>query len=173
MRHKLRLKSRKLKARSLEMMLLLSCTFIFSTVTAQESINGTGGSASGSGGSATYSVGQLVYQTYTGTGGSVAEGIQQPYEISVITAIEEAKGISLSVRAYPNPATDYLTLSIGEFDTSDLWYHLYDMRGKRLQKEKITGNQTIITMSNLVPATYFVIVIQGNREVKTLKIIKN
>jgi hypothetical protein len=33
--------------------------------------------------------------------------------------------------------------------------------------------QTSIVMSNLVPATYFVKVIESNREVKTFKIIKN
>ncbi|MGI6479933.1 MAG: T9SS type A sorting domain-containing protein [Salinivirgaceae bacterium] len=47
------------------------------------------------------------------------------------------------------------------------------MNGKLLLNEKITGNQTSIVMSNLVPATYFVKVIQGSKEVKTFKIIKN
>ncbi len=140
---------------------------------AQESVNATGGNASGSGGSVSYSVGQVVYTTNTGTSGSVAQGVQQPYEISVVTAIEEAKGINLSVMAYPNPTTDYLTLSIDEFGISNLSYQLYDMNGKLLQNEQITGNQTSIVMSNLVPATYFVKVIQGNKEVKTFKIIKN
>ena len=140
---------------------------------AQTSINATGGNASGSGGSASYSVGQVVYTTNTGTNGSVAQGVQQPFEISVVTAIEEAKGINLSVSAYPNPTTDYLTLEVKEYELSNLHFQLYDMSGKLLQNEKITGNQTSIVMSNLVPATYFVKVIQGNKEVKTFKIIKN
>jgi hypothetical protein len=33
-----------------------------------------------------------------------------------LTGLEEAKGISLSVTAYPNPTTDHLTLSIIEFE---------------------------------------------------------
>ena len=140
---------------------------------AQESVNATGGNASGSGGSASYSVGQVVYTTNTGTNGSVAQGVQQPYEILVVTAIEEAKGINLSVSAYPNPTTDYLTLEVKDFELSTLYFQLYDMNGKLLQSEKITGNQTSIVMSNLVPATYFVKVTQGNKEVKTFKIIKN
>ena len=114
---------------------------------AQESVNATGGNASGSGGSASYSVGQVFY-------------------------IEEAKGINLSVTAYPNPTTDYLTLRIDEFDISNLSYQLYDISGKLLQNEKITGSQTSIVMGNFVPATYFVKVIQGTQEVKTFKIIK-
>lgn len=140
---------------------------------AQERISATGGNASGGGGSASYSIGQLAYQTHTGTNGSVEEGVQQPYEISVVTGLEEAKGINLSVSAYPNPTTDYLTLSIVEFEISNLSYQLYDMNGKLLQSKKITGNQTSIAMGNLVPANYFVKVIQSNKEVKTFKIIKN
>ena len=140
---------------------------------AQTSVNATGSNASGSGGSVSYSVGQVVYTNNTGTNGSVAQGVQQAFEISVVTGLEQAKGINLSVSAYPNPTTDYLTLSIGEFDISNLSYQLYDMNGKLLQNEKITGNQTSIAMGNLVPANYFVKVIQGNKEVKTFKIIKN
>ena len=139
---------------------------------AQENINATGGNASGSGGTVSYSVGQVVYTTNTGTNGFVAQGIQQPYEISVVTGIEEAKGINLMVSAYPNPTSDYLTLRIDEFEISDLSYQLYDINGKLLQSEKITGNQTSIVMSNLVPSIYLVKVIQGNKEVKTFKIVK-
>ena len=148
--------------------------FGFGTTTqAQNTISALGGNASGSGGSASYSVGQVVYQTHTGTNGTVAQGVQQAYEISVVTDIKEAKGINLSVSAYPNPTTDYLILSIDEFEISNLSYQLYDMQGNLLQNGKITGNQTSIVMGNLVPANYFVKVIQGQREVKTFKIIKN
>ncbi len=139
---------------------------------AQESINATGGDASGNGGSVSYSVGQLVYQTHTGTNGSIAEGVQQAYEISVVTAIEDAKSIKLMVSAYPNPTTDYLTLEVNEFELSNLSFQLYDMNGKLLQSEKITGNQTSIVMRSLVPATYFIQVSQENKELKTFKIIK-
>ena len=140
---------------------------------AQTSVNATGGDATGSGGSASYSVGQVVYTTNTGTNGSVAQGVQQAFEITVVTGLEEAKGINLSVSAYPNPTTDYLTLEVKDVELLNLHFQMYDMNGKLLQNEKITGNQTSIVMSNLVPATYFVKVIQGNKEFKTFKIIKN
>lgn len=155
---------------------------------AQESINTAGGNASGSGGSVSYSVGQVTYQTYTGTNGSVAEGVQQPYEISVLMALEETKGINLLVSVYPNPTSDYLTLSISDNvkpsqNLSFLSYQLNDMNGKILQSEIITGNQTSIDMSNLLPATYFVKVlaqwgndrtgiIQKNKKLITFKVLK-
>lgn len=58
---------------------------------ARTSVNATGSNASESGGSASYSVGRVVYTTISETSGSVAQGVQQPYEISVVPAIEEAK----------------------------------------------------------------------------------
>jgi len=172
MRYKTKEKGKRRKLKVLGVATLLTFAFSLSTVLAQESVNATGGNASGSGGSASFSVGQVVYTTNTGTNGSVTEGVQQPYEISVVTAIEEVKGINLSVSAYPNPTTDYLTLEVKDFELSTLYFQLYDMNGKLLQNEKITGNQTSIVMNNFVPATYFVKVVQENKEVKTFKVIK-
>lgn len=160
-----------MRHKRIKLIAILLFGFGLTSLQAQESINAIGGDASGSGGSASYSVGQVVYTTSTGTNGSVAQGVQQPYEISVVTGIKEAKGINLSV--YPNPTTDYLALSIDEFDISNLSYQMYDMNGKLLQNKKITGNQTSIVMSNLNTATYFLKVIHRNKEVKTFKIIKN
>ena len=141
---------------------------------AQTSVNATGGNASGSGGSASYSVGQLAYTTNTGTNGSVAQGVQQAFEISVVTGLEEAKGINLSVSAYPNPTTDYLTLEVKDVELLNLHFQMYDMNGKLLQNEKLTGTETQINMNSLPPATYFINVVnQKNKKVQSFKIIKN
>mgnify|MGYP000474435928 CR=1 FL=1 len=56
---------------------------------AQENAVTTGGEATGAGGTASYSVGQVVYTTNTGTNGSVAQGVQQPFEISTTVGINE------------------------------------------------------------------------------------
>jgi hypothetical protein len=141
---------------------------------AQTSLNATGSNASGSGGSVSYSVGQVVYTTNTGTSGSVAEGVQQTYQISTVSAIETAGEITLSVSAYPNPTTDYLTLSIdgdvqAQFIASQFIASLYDINGKLLQQTKITSKQTRIEMVNLISGTYFVRVNQNQSEVHHVK----
>ncbi len=161
----------KQKVKSVGMAILL--TFFLSTIHAQESINATGGNASGSGGSTSYSVGQIAYQTHAETSGSVAEGVQQPYEISAVTGLEEAQGINLFVSAYPNPATNFLQLKVESEKLKDLSYQLYDINGNLLQSKKITGTRTQINMNGLATASYFVKVLQKNKEVKTFKIIKN
>ncbi len=139
---------------------------------AQESTNATGGSASGSGGSASYSIGQIVYTTNTGANGSVAQGIQQPYEISVVSGIDEGTTINLVCSAYPNPTTDFLLLKIESFEKVNISYQIFDINGKLLSIGKVEGNVTSIDMKNLMPAIYFLKVIDNNKVVKTFKIIK-
>jgi len=140
---------------------------------AQVAIPSSGGNASGSGGSVSYSVGQVVYTSGTGTNGSVAQGVQQPYEISVETGLEVAKGITLQCSAYPNPATNFVKLMVENYTFEKLTCQLYDMNGKLLKNKKVEGNETSIDMSNLAIATYFLKVTQSNIEIKTFKIIKN
>ncbi len=151
--------------------LLLSLSL--TTVNAQEATTASGGDASGSGGSVAYSVGQIVYSTYTSTNGSVAQGVQQPYEISVVTSIAGATGINLDLKAYPNPTSDYLTLRISNFNNENLSYQITDINGKLVEVKKIEGDETSIAMNHLVSATYFLQVKQNNKEVKTFIIIKN
>ena len=142
-------------------------------IQAQEAVSTSGGDATGTGGSVSYSVGQIVYTTNTGTTGSVAQGVQQPYEISVVNSIEEAKNITLSCSAYPNPTTDFVKLNVENYKLENLSYQVYDINGKLLENKKIEGNETKIVMSNLVQATYFIKVIQSDKEIKIFKIIKN
>ncbi|NJK86375.1 MAG: T9SS C-terminal target domain-containing protein, partial [Bacteroidales bacterium] len=86
-----------MKNKRLNLSILFLFAFFFTGIQAQESINAAGGNASGAGGSVSWSSGQVTYQTNSGTTGSIAEGVQQPYEISVVTALDIAKGINLAV----------------------------------------------------------------------------
>ena len=140
---------------------------------AQEAITAAGGEASGSGGAVSYSVGQVVYTTNTGANGSIAQGVQQPYEISVITGLEEAKGMELECAVYPNPATDFLTFKVKNYAHMNLSYQLFDMNGKLIENRKITSNETQINIGMLVPGTYFLKVFDNQKEIKTFQIIKN
>ena len=163
-----------MKHKRLKLSALLFLGLGLTGLQAQTSVNATGGNASGSGGSASYSVGQLAYTTNTGTNGSVSEGVQQPFEISVVTGIEEAKHIFLNVSAYPHPTTDYLELKVENLQLSELSYKLYDISGKVYQNKEIGNSITKIEMQNLPQGIYFIKVIDTkNKEFKTFKIIKN
>ncbi|MEI7979940.1 MAG: T9SS type A sorting domain-containing protein [Bacteroidota bacterium] len=142
-------------------------------VKAQTAIAASGGTASGSSGNVNYTVGQIVYTTNTGTNNSAAEGVQQPYEISGVTGLTETSGIILSTSIYPNPTSDFVILKIGNYKVSDLSYQLFDLKGCQMESKKVNGIETNIDLSELIPATYFLKVIENNKEIKTFKIIKN
>lgn len=139
---------------------------------AQQAATATGGDASGSGGTVAYSIGQVVYTTSTGSTGSVAQGVQQPFEISIALGVEN-QSINLAMAAYPNPTTDYLTLSVSNLELSNLNFQLFDMSGKLIENRKITSTTETIRMENLPSASYFLKVTNNNNDVKTFKIIKN
>jgi len=164
-----------MRQRRLKLSAVLLLGFGLIGLQAQEAIPATGGNASGNGGTVSYSVGQVINTTNTGANGSVAQGVQQPYEISVVTGIKEAIGInvSVSVSAYPNPVTEFLKLKVESYKVENLSYQLYDMNGRLLENKKITSNETSIAMSNHSPAIYFLKITQANKEVKMFKIIKN
>lgn len=147
---------------------------LFVGLHAQESTTASGGEASGDGGTVSYSVGQVVYGTHSGTTGSVSEGIQQPYEISVIIGLEET-GINLNISAFPNPTTDYLILKIADdaHQESRFTITLYDLNGRVIEQQVVVSNETAIDMASLNAATYILKVNNENQEVKTFKIIKN
>ena len=149
-------------------LIVILITFTFS-IKAQENINASGANITSDEGSISYSIGQTVYNTNTGTNGSISEGVQQPYEISVVSGIKE-KDITLSISAYPNPTTDYLTLELIEFENTN--FQLININGKILQNEPIRNSYTRINMSNLINGLYFVKVIQNEIEIKVFKIIK-
>jgi len=150
--------------------LFVLCMFVSGMpVRAQECIPAAGGNATGSGGTASYTAGQVVYTTNTGTTGSAAQGVQQPYEISVITGLEDALGIDLNCSAYPNPASDIITLKVEDYDIGDLSYQLYDINGIMLENKKIKGNEIIILMGDLSPSVYFLKVIHNQKEIHHVK----
>lgn len=158
--------------KKLELSVVLLLGLGLSGLHAQEAIPASGGNGSGTGGSVSYTIGQVVYSTNTGTNGNEAQGVQQPFEISVVTAIEEAKVISLEFVVYPNPAKDYVILKTGTYDVENLKYYLYDSNGRLLDKDNVQGNETTISMRTLLPSTYFLKVIDDNKVIKIFKIIK-
>jgi len=156
----------------------LVLTISANVILAQHAVPASGGNASGSGGTASYSLGQVVYKTYTLTNSSVAQGVQQPFEISLTTGIENSSKINLSCTAYPNPATSHLTLKTENSEKENLSYQLYDVSGRLLENKKIETNETTIHMEQRPATTYFLKVVQTKRassptEIKTFKIVKN
>jgi hypothetical protein len=103
------------KNKSRPFAMLLAGLLWGSLAQAQESANSSGGNASGSGGTVAYSIGQVFYTSNAGSSGTVDPGVQHAYEIYSVGINETNLNISLT--AFPNPTTEYLTLQISDFIT--------------------------------------------------------
>lgn len=143
-----------------------------STTFAQHASVASGNDVSGSGGSFSYTIGQVVYATNIGTSFSIAEGVQQPYEISVTVGINNSK-IQLGAMVYPNPTTNYIVLKTEGYPSKELSYQLFDQNGKLIFSKQIISNIERIEMQNLAASTYFLKVVENQIVRKVFKIVKN
>lgn len=137
---------------------------------AQESPISAGGEALGAGGKVSYSIGQVLFNIQLGTNINLTEGLQQPYEISKVIGFKE-EIIDLSISVYPNPSSNYLTLS--SITTDNYNYQLIDAHGKIVEKASVDNKITVINMSSLAKAVYFLQITKQNELVKTFKILKH
>ena len=156
-------------------LLIIIAAFSFNIVAlqAQETVTTSGGNAGGGGGSVSYTIGQVAFSTLSGTNGSAVQGVQQPYEISVVTSVEDPEITGIDCIVYPNPATNTIKLSIASPDLNNMRYRLYDIKGVLIQEMKVENEETDIPLVKLAPSTYILRVIRNMKELKTFKIIKN
>lgn len=152
---------------------LLVAGFLFGGMAqAQQSVNASGSVATGSEGTVSYSIGQLIYTTNSANTGTVAQGVQQPYEIFTSDSREVDPGISIAL--FPNPTTDRLILDIVEYNSEKLSCLLHDYSGRVLFEKQIVEKQTQIEMGLLPAEIYFIKILnKKNKTVQSFKIIKH
>lgn len=157
---------------------LLILSLVFTGLYAQEVITTSGGRAVGSGGFVDYTVGQVAYTTNFGGNYSVAQGVQQPYEITIETDPRDALNLTLTCSAYPNPVADFLILQVENYIDEKIEFTLYDAVGKLLTTGSVEKKKTVISMVGYISSTYTLKVIQQRnesmpRKTKVFKIIQN
>lgn len=159
-----------MKQRKTQLGFLLFFSLLFQ-LSAQEATLSTGGEATSNTGSVSYSIGQVLYQTFTSAEHSEAQGVQQAYEISVITStpsLETAFNISVA----PNPTIDFLTLQVNDLSNQTLFYQLFNQQGQLLSSQELTSAQTKVSTQFLPPTVYFLKISQQGKVIQTFKIIK-
>lgn len=153
--------------------LFLISLFISAVSYGQKDLVSSGGDATGSGGSVSYSIGQVAYESASGTNGKITEGVQQPFEIFVVLSVPQV-GASFSATLFPNPTATSVILSIDlAKEGYNFTYELTDITGKVIRNGRISTDETIINVEAFAEACYFVNVLEGNKRVKTFKLLKN
>ncbi|MBN1185059.1 MAG: T9SS type A sorting domain-containing protein [Bacteroidales bacterium] len=157
-----------MKLKQIQLIGLLIAGLGLNGLSAQETLPASGGYVSNNESSVSYTIGQVVYTT----NGNSIQGVQQPYEIFLVSTIEEARDISLRISVFPNPTIDFLTLKIIGIGFKNLSFSIYDIQGKLLENKIIDAKSMTINMEQQSSGIYFLKVKSENEVIKTFKILK-
>ncbi|MBQ6157195.1 MAG: T9SS type A sorting domain-containing protein [Bacteroidales bacterium] len=142
---------------------------------AQSAIVPLGGDTQSNSGSVSYTVGQIAVESAANSNGSVtiAEGVQQPYEIMTV-GVDEYPQIALNAVVYPNPTENLAQLRLNGFEipADGLRAILYDGNGKQLQSLMVTDDLTAFQIGQYATGTYYLELRDGKRVLKTFKVIR-
>ena len=158
-----------MKERSILLVILIFC---MGSSLAQEAIVTAGEDGTGSEGSVSFSIGQILYTVSGGSSGEVLHGVQQPYEIYIVSIGDQFQDLGISLSIYPNPVTDILILKVQTLVWSDLDFRLYSNEGRILLSGKLSFSETKMDMSQLAAGVYLLQVNLAEDALKTFKIVK-
>ena len=150
--------------------LTIATAFLCVSLYSQSNTVSAGGDADGDNGSISFSIGQVVYTSAQGSNGNVNQGVQQPYDVGVVTGIEEA-GINLSV--FPNPTSGLLTLTVADEDASLLSYQLFDASGRLVDSKNKLNPTNTISLDGYATGVYTLSVSRENKQVKSFRLVRN
>lgn len=88
------------------------------------------------------------------------------------TDINHYSEIAPDIVAYPNPASENVTILFKDLETA-AEYQLFDLFGRNLMNGKIMEEETTLNVSSLANGIYVLKVVAGNQILGTAKIVKN
>jgi hypothetical protein len=59
------------------------------------------------------------------------------------------------VKVFPNPATNYINVEIGNGETEKLLFSIYDLHGRNLLSREMIGKREVVSVEKLPKGTYF------------------
>ena len=84
--------------------------FFTYSVQAQESAHSAGGDGSSSIGSVAFSIGQVVYNSYTTVSGTESQGVQQSYDLGVVSNLQAIVDNQLIEVSWEKPIDNVLEI---------------------------------------------------------------
>lgn len=133
-------------------------------------IASTGGYFANGTGSLSFTLGEPVIPTYGDGSNILTEGFQQTdYSF---TAVDEITPANVGISVYPNPFAS--TFTIQNSGAKQLHAEIIDVTGKVILEKELTTQKTMVNLSNLSDALYFLRVYdETGTTVQTFKIEKS
>ena len=121
-----------------------------------------------------WTLGECVTETFSNYENTLTQGFQQSFYN--ITAVDQLEYCGIKVKAFPNPTTDFITVSIEttKVPLFDYKIELLDIQGRQLINHKIRDKSIRVSMSEYAKGTYFLKVSDPRKNVlQCFKIQKN
>lgn len=137
-------------------------------ISAQEVVSSQGESYASGNGKLDFTIGEVVIETATDGSTKLTQGFHQSKW--AVVGIKDHKP-SFEAVIFPNPIAT--TLNIRTSDFKDVSYAMYDVQGRLVAKDKLDGEQTSISVSELAQGSYSLILKNGSKILKTVNLIKS
>lgn len=110
------------------------------------------------------------------TGGedlAMIDYISLPATVKQPSAVQNYTEEGVNISCYPNPASDYVVISgeqLSGFQQGRA--DLFNISGQRIRSVELKGNQTTMNMNDLSAGAYLLMIWNGEKQVKAVKIVK-
>jgi len=145
---------------------------VYSQTASQELISGSGDSFTNSAYQLDWSLGECVTATHSEGNYIITQGFHQDnYVLSIIEDL--AKDINISV--YPNPTSDLVSVDLSGTSLAIEQINILtitDVKGKILQTKEVENEIEQLDFVNFANGIYFLSLKQGNKIIKSYKILK-
>jgi hypothetical protein len=139
-------------------------------IKAQQAVVSGGNFHQNSQGSISWGLGEAVIETFEVDDIIITQGFQQSK--LTITTIEELPESEFSITAFPNPANDFVYLKSNLNESDDVYFTMFDLNGKIVMQDKINSTLEKVSFRALKSGVYFIKISLNNKEMKTIKVIK-
>lgn len=112
------------------------------------------------------------YQT-AGEDLAMIDYISLPATVKQPSAVQNYTEEGVNISCYPNPASDYVVISgeqLSGFQQGRA--DLFNISGQRIRSVELKDNQTTMNMNDLSSGTYLLMIWNGEKQVKAVKIVK-
>lgn len=137
-------------------------------VYSQQNTVSAGQTISGSGGSVSLSIGQIDYQNNSGSNGNINQGVQQPFEFYPLSIPENSP---YTIELFPNPTSEELSITISDPNAFST-YRIFDMNGKVILDGSINSTQIMVNLLHVSAGEYHLILESNQGQSYTYKISK-
>ncbi len=144
--------------------------FIIGNTQAQNAFVASGGDGSDGTVVISYTIGQNIFNSVSESTVDVLQGIQQAFEVSTLSVDDNILNVELL--AYPNPTTDYLTLTVQDFKDKNLRYSVYNLKGVLLKTKPLEDETNRIDFKSFPQGVYALKIALNNKQIKVFRIIK-